>query len=110
MRYLCLTALLCLAYSHAYAQTLPPITKTPIVPAGKTTQVGFFYAIDPDCSSRGEIENRLIKPPQNGSVEVAPGSDFPRPVKAGPYQACNSKKVPGLVITYKPKEGFTGKD
>ncbi len=95
--------------SLCYAQTYPPVSLTPTVPAGKTSQIGFFFAINPDCSSRGEIDSRIITAPQNGSVVIQPGADFPRDAK-GRYEACATKLVLGVLIMYTPKEGFTGKD
>src|SRR5271166_4152685 len=100
MRFISIAVFLGLQLIEAGAQTRPPIQKTPTVPPGKTSDVGFFYAIDPDCSGRGEIESRIIKAPQNGKVEINPGTNFPTQRDSGPYQACNSVKVPGMIVTY----------
>jgi hypothetical protein len=92
------------------AQTTPPATVTPTVPTGKARQVGFFAPINPDCTSAGDTDSRVIKQPHNGTVELEPGSGFATYPATNPRSACNAKQVQGVKIIYTSKEGFTGKD
>ncbi len=48
------TALPCAAQEHT------PLTSERTVISGAETQVGFRVAINPDCTSRGEIVNRIV--------------------------------------------------
>jgi hypothetical protein len=92
------------------AQTLPPQTKTPTVPTGKQRQVGFFYQLNPDCSSAGDIDSRLTKEPKNGKAELEQGLGFPFFTPDSPFAKCNGKQVQGVKVLYQSNEGFTGKD
>jgi hypothetical protein len=92
------------------AQTIPPTVISPVVPTGKERQVGFFTSINPDCSSAGDIDPRIIKQPQNGTVEVEPGPGFANYPANNPRNVCNTKQVQGIRVKYTSKEGFAGKD
>jgi hypothetical protein len=103
--------LVLVAASHdALAQTLPAANLSPTVPTGKKRTVGFFYGLNPDCSSSGEIDARVIKQPENGTVEVEPGTGFTNFPEKNQRYACNLKPSPGLRINYTSKDGFVGKD
>jgi hypothetical protein len=103
-------AVLALATSACYGQTRPPQTVTPTVTPGKQSQVGFFYALDPDCSTRGQGDTRLIRKPEHGLAEIVQGSSFPGFPENSPLVHCNKVKVPGTLIMYKSEDGFAGKD
>ena len=94
----------------ALAQSMPPATITPVVPSGKTRQVGFFTSLNPDCTGAGDIDARITKQPQNGSVEVEPGTGFAVYPEKNPRAVCNTKQVQGIRIKYTSKEAYTGKD
>jgi hypothetical protein len=93
-----------------YGQTRPPQTVTPAVVSGMQSQVGFFYALEPDCSTRGQGDLRLIKKPEHGSVEFVEGSSFPEYPENSSRFHCNKMKVPGTLVMYKSEDGFVGKD
>jgi hypothetical protein len=92
------------------AQTTAPATFSPVVPVGKARQVGFFTALNPDCTGAGDIDARVTKEPHNGTVQVEPGAGFTNYPQTNPRNACNTKQVQGMRITYTSKEGYTGKD
>lgn len=94
----------------ALAQSQPPVTLTPVVPSGKMRQVGFFTSLNPDCSGTGDIDARIIKQPQNGAVEVEPGTGFANYAQNNPRVACNTKQVQGIRVKYTSKDGYIGKD
>src|SRR6202035_1729741 len=91
------------------AQTRPPQTLTPTVVSGKQSQVNFFYALNPDCSTRGEGDIRLIKKPEHGTVEFTQGSSFPSFPENTQWFHCNRQKVPGTLVMYKSEDGYSGK-
>lgn len=94
----------------ALAQSQPPATFTPVVPSGKNRQVGFFTALNPDCTSAGDIDARVTKQAQNGGVELEPGTGFAVFPEKNPRAACNTKQVQGIRIKYTSKDGYIGKD
>ncbi len=110
MKFLATLGVFALASTACFGQTRPPETVTPTVVPGKQSQVGFFYALEPDCSSRGQGDTRLIKKPEHGSVEILEGSSFPRYPENSPWFQCNKVKVPGTLVMYKSEDGFAGKD
>ena len=102
-------AIACLNHA-ASAQTRPPQVFTPTAVAGKQSRIGFFYAINPDCTTRGEIERRVLKMPEHGDLEIAPGDSYPFTAEKNQWYHCNERAVPGLLILYKPEQGYAGKD
>jgi hypothetical protein len=111
MRYLLATALLFLMTAcDALAQNYPPVTYAPVVPTGIKRQVGFFAALNPDCSSAGDSVARITKEPQNGSVEIENSGGYTNFPEKNQRYPCNLKLSQGLKINYTPKEGFVGKD
>ena len=96
----------------AFAQTVAPLVLAPIVPTGKPRQVGFFAAINPDCSSSGDTDARIIKKPEHGEVELEQGSGFATATykQDNPRYACNAKAVQGTRVKYTSKDGYIGKD
>jgi hypothetical protein len=104
------TLLLVAASGELLAQTLPPQTFAPTVPTGKKRLVGFFTSLNPDCSAIGEIDSRVIKQPENGTVEIEAGTGFTNYPQTNQRYACNLKPSQGLRILYASKEGFLGKD
>jgi len=96
--------------SAANGQTRPPQTVTPTVVSGKQSQVGFFYGLNQDCSTRGEGDTRLIKNPEHGTVEFAPVESTPNFPDSSPWAHCNRQKVPGTGVKYQSQDRYTGKD
>jgi len=92
------------------AQTIPPAVIAPTVPSGKTRQIGFFTAINPDCTGAGDIDSRIIKKPLNGDVQLEPGPGFANFPATNPRSACNAKQVQGVKVIYTSKDGYIGKD
>lgn len=110
MTLLAVLAMSALRATESYGQTIPPQTITPTVATGKQSQVGFLYGLEPDCSTRGFGDTRLIKKPEHGSVEIVQGSSFPHYPENSQWFPCNKVKVPGTLVQYKSDDGFTGKD
>ena len=67
-----LCAAACLPHS-AFAQEADGMMKKQtfkrVVASGITNQLAFFVALNPDCSSRGEMVVRITNKPQHGSAE-----------------------------------------
>ena len=109
--YCFIAALLLAAASHdVLAQQLPPASLSPTVPTGKKRLVGFFTSLNPDCSAVGEIDTRVIKQPENGTVDVESGTGFTNYPDSNQRHACNLKPSPGVRVNYTSKDGFIGRD
>lgn len=67
-------------------------------------------SLAPDCTPLGAIEVKVITPPQHGAVYAAAGTAFPEYVPGDPSYACNKKRSPAEIITYRSTPGFTGED
>ena len=84
------------------------VSKTTV--SAKTLKLSHFVSVNPDCSSRGASEIRVLAPPQNGRLNVMKTSDFPSFPTDSSYSRCNSARVPGTAVTYLAKAGFSGQE
>jgi len=94
----------------ALAQSQPATSFTPTVPTGKVRQVGFFTALNPDCTNNGDIDGRIVAQAQNGTVELEQGTGFAFYNEHNPRAACNNKSVQGIRVKYTSKDAYIGKD
>ena len=119
MRQLCsmLTfALLCAPPSMAQegaaeTVTMPkPLSVSRFIPTGEERTIGFVASLYPDCTTRGPIVARVIKPPVHGAMTFGNASSFPNYNATSPLASCNGKKAPSLAIDYKSEDGYVGPD
>jgi hypothetical protein len=111
MRYLWLVAgVAVFAAGNVCAQTLPPVPISSTVPTAVKRQVGFFHWLNADCSSMGDIESRLAKPPANGTVELDEGLGYANYAQTNQRYNCNGRPVMGVRVFYTSKDAYTGKD
>jgi hypothetical protein len=103
-------AALSLAWASQDVFAQQPSTANISVPTGKKRLVGFFTSLNPDCSTAGEIDARVIRQPENGTVEVETGTGFANYADNNQRHACNLKPSPGMRVTYTSKESFIGSD
>jgi hypothetical protein len=52
---------------------------------------------------------RVVEKPAHGDVSFENGDIFPN-YGTSPLSACNSKRVPGLMISYRSEKDFIGQD
>ena len=79
------------------------------VPSETNQRMEFLTALNPDCSSSGDINVRVIKQPEHGKLETTPTSHFPLFSKQSNRYKCNQHKVKGVLVNYKP-EKYVGED
>jgi uncharacterized protein YqkB len=79
------------------------------VASGKSTVLGFYTALTPDCSVSGIVTIRVVKQPEHGSIEIVETTGFPV-AHTGVYAKCNQQKVEGVQVAYKSTEKFIGSD
>ncbi len=78
--------------------------------SGVPQHVGFYYSVNPDCSSGGLVQLQLQSPPTHGSVEFAKADGYTNfPSTSAGYE-CNGKKSPGMEIVYTSAKDFIGTD
>ena len=96
--------------SNQSVQRLPKVNWARIVASGTNQRIGFFYAVNPDCSANGDVNIRVTKQPDHGTVETAVATDFPSFERENIRYRCNQQKVRGQQVNYKSTEKYTGSD
>jgi hypothetical protein len=76
----------------------------------KSQRLNFFTSLNPDCTSRGRTEVRVVTPPMNGSIKIAYESDFPRYSAVSQRYECNRRRVTGTSVVYTPRRDFQGQE
>ena len=82
---------------------------TRIVPSGANQRIEFITALNPDCTSSGDVNVRVTTQPEHGKVEITSTSHFPSYAKESNRYKCTQHKVKGLLVNYKP-EKYVGED
>ena len=83
---------------------------TRIVASGTNQRIGFFYAVNPDCSASDDVNIRVTKQPEHGAAETAAATDFPNFERENIRYRCNRHKVRGQRVNYKSAEKYIGSD
>jgi hypothetical protein len=47
-----------------------------IVASGAKVRIGFFYAVNPDCTAMGNVTVRVAKQPEQGKVETVATTEY----------------------------------
>jgi uncharacterized NAD-dependent epimerase/dehydratase family protein len=81
-----------------------------VVTSGTNQRIGFFYAVNPDCSASGDVNVRVTKQPEHGTVDTTAATDFPTFPKENMRARCNNRKVRGVQVNYKSAEKYVGAD
>src|SRR5262252_10213435 len=89
---------------------LQKLNWTRIVASGTNQRIGFFYAVNPDCSPSGDINIRVTKQPEHGTAETAAATSFPNFERENIHYRCNQHKVRGQQLNYKSAEKYIGSD
>ena len=83
---------------------------TRVVASGTNQRIGFFYAVNPDCSASGDINIRITKQPEHGTAETAAATSFPNFERENIRYRCNQHEVRGQQLNYKSAEKYIGSD
>src|SRR5262249_22455799 len=81
-----------------------------VVASGTNQRIGFFYAVNPDCSANGDINIRVTKQPEHGTVETAAATDFPNVERENIRYRCNQQNVRGQQVNYNSAEKYSCSD
>ena len=79
------------------------------VPSGANQRIEFITALNPDCTSSGDVDVRVTKQPEHGKLDTTPTSYFPNYSKQSNRYKCTQHKVKGLLVNYKA-EKYVGED
>ena len=93
-----------------YQMGLQKMDWTRVVASGTDQRIGFFYAINPDCSASGDINIRITKQPEHGTAETLAATSFPNFERENIRYRCNQHEVPGQQLNYKSAEKYIGSD
>jgi hypothetical protein len=83
------------------------ITKT--VASGGVLKLGHYTSVNPDCSLLGMPVVRVSVAPMHGVVRTMKTSDFSH-FAAAAFDRCNTRRVAGVSVEYRPERGFAGTD
>jgi hypothetical protein len=89
---------------------LQKIDLSRIIASGTKQRIGFFYALNPDCSASGDVHIRVTKQPEHGTAEIGATTLFPGYEKENIRYKCNQHKVKGMQVNYKSAEKYSGND
>ena len=79
-------------------------------PSGGRTKLAFWTFINPDCSNLGYATVRETAAAEHGVLDISKTDGFGYWPEKNPRSACNKQRVPGVLIEYKAKAGYTGVD
>ena len=105
-----ITALLFFSVWPVTAQEISTAPVNKIVLSGERVRVGFSYDVNPDCSSTGQINSRLLERPKNGVVEMVTEKGYTRYAKDDQKYKCSEQQSDLQAYYYKSREDFKGKD
>jgi hypothetical protein len=105
-----ITALLFFWGGPLAAQELSTPPTHRIVLSGERVRIGFSYDVDPDCSSTGHINSRLLEQPKHGVVEIVTEKGYTNYAMDHQKYKCNEKQSDIQAYYYKSREDFKGKD
>ena len=78
--------------------------------SGIPLQVYFGTAINPDCSSMGDIVFSVKVPPAHGKVVFQRAAQFPNFTKDNQRYKCNEQRLPGTAVIYTSDKDYSGDD
>ena len=81
-----------------------------VAASAKPLRAGFFYYLNSDCSSMGDVVVRLTESPRFGTVRIARARSNPNFLATNERHACNTRKVPGTIAEYRSRRGYVGED
>jgi hypothetical protein len=97
--------------SHIFGiEGLESQTLTRFVASGAKQRIGFYASLNPDCSATGDVNVRVTKQPEHGTVETVVTTSYVHFSKENIRSKCNQHKVKGTLVNYKAAEKYTGND
>jgi hypothetical protein len=83
--------------SHIFGiEGLENQTLTRVVASGAKQRIGFYASLNPDCSGTGDINVRVTKQPEHGTVETVATTGYAHWSKENTRSKCSQHKVKGM--------------
>ena len=79
-----------------------------VVATDQRLRLEFLYSINPDCTSVGFANVRVIEQPKHGRVTVENSTGFTSFPASNPRAECNKRRSDGVAIFYDPEPGYVG--
>jgi hypothetical protein len=73
-------------------------TFTRVVASGAKQRMYFYASLNPDCSATGDVNIRVTKQPEHGTVETVATTDYTYFPKENIRSKCNQHKVKGTLV------------
>jgi hypothetical protein len=83
---------------------------TRVLASGTKGRISFYTFLNPDCTASGNVDIRVTKQPEHGTVETTPEINFPTYPKESSRYKCNEHKVKGIQLNYKSADKYVGDD
>jgi hypothetical protein len=81
-----------------------------VVPSGKPLILSQVAAVNPDCTSTGDMVMRVAQGPEHGRVSIRHTGIFPNFPASNVRSACNRRRVRGVQAIYVSQRGYLGWD
>jgi hypothetical protein len=85
-------------------------TITRIVASGGKQRIDFYTSLNPDCTISGNVNVRVTKQPEHGTVETAVTTEYAHYPKENIRSKCNQHRVKGVLVNYKAAENARGRE
>jgi hypothetical protein len=69
---------------------------------GRSSTIGTFFSLKPDCAPMDWIELTITKPPENGEARLIDMNTIPNYTAPNPRTKCNDKSVKARSLQYIP--------
>jgi hypothetical protein len=100
----------CLIGSVAVGIAHADETRSASVFTGNETRVLSPNFVNADCTSGPRPDVRVAGQPANGTIRIEPEPVFVSRPAGDQHAQCNGRKVDGVAVFYKSKDGFVGTD
>lgn len=78
--------------------------------SGVPQHAGFYYSVNPDCTSEGLVRTQLKSPPAHGSVTFNKADGYTNFPSTSLSHECSSKKSSGVEVIYTAAKDSVGTD
>ncbi len=78
--------------------------------AGRRSRLRTAFSLNPDCTTAGFVDYRLVTLPTHGTAAVEQGLFYPDYPAGSVRAACDQHRQPGVALFYMPAPGYVGPD
>lgn len=93
---------------NAMAQTEPDMDNNVVAAKGRAV-LGYWYAVDADCSPK-DVKIQIVTPPKNGKITTVASKEFPDFDENDALAVCNKRRVNAITAVYTANAKYKGSD